>query len=308
MEKKIIKTPVLLIAFNRPDTTENVFQKIREAQPQKLYVAVDGARASKPGENKLVEKVRQIVNNVDWKCDVKYRFLDNNVGCGFGPASAISWAFETEEQLIILEDDCVPALPFFSYCETLLNEYKDDTRVWLISGRSHHASYPMFKKYDYIFTYWGHTWGWATWKRCWKHFDIEMTDFPIFMDEGGFRNIFNNSRIVKHFKKNYTTYYNDSKLKTHAWDFQWVYTRLKNRGLCIIPSKNLIHNIGSIGTHSTTVSRAHTLPKNEDYVLLNNPKFILPILDYEEMHFRMHLKPKKSLISRIVRKLVKMFK
>jgi hypothetical protein len=296
---KKICSPVLLIIFNRPETTLVVFNAIREAKPATLYISADAPRDGNTNDIFNCEKVRKIVRNVDWECEVHYRFLDKNLGCGFGPASAISWVFEREDRVIILEDDCVPAQTFFPYCDYLLEKYQNDQRIWLVSGRSHHAHYPFFEKNDYIFSFFGHTWGWATWKRCWKSFDIDMSDYSLFEKEGGFANVFCKGEIAKFYNDIYKSYYKDKQLSSHVWDYQWVYARLKNRGLCIVPSKNLIRNIGAVGTHSNCVSSVHLIEKCESYFIKSEPHFVLPIRDYEVMHFRKHINPTVHLAKKI---------
>jgi hypothetical protein len=300
-----LESPVLLVVFNRPDTTIQVFEAIRKFKVPKLYISADAPREGNLEDEIKCAEVRQIVQNVDWDCDVHYRFLEKNVGCGYGPSSAISWVLEKEDRVIILEDDCVPAQPFFTYCDYLLEKYKDDERVWLISGRSHHPQYHLFKKYDYIFSRFGHTWGWATWKRCWNNFDIDMSDLPLFLEENGFNNIFSNSKHSRYYSKKYFNLMQQKDLNTHAWDFQFGYIILKNSGLSIVPSNNLIHNIGSFGTHSSGESYAHKIPKNEEYQISSEPKFIMINKDYEDMHFKLHINPHQSIIKKIIRKVKK---
>ena len=156
----------MIIGFNRPDTTRQVFDAVRVAQPSTLYFAVDGSRPSKEGEKEKVQQVRDIIKRVDWPCEVHTLFREENVGCGFGPAGAITWAFENEDRMIVLEDDCVPSQSFFRFCNEMLERYKDDTRINIVSGRSHWHGSKFFDKYDYLFTRYAHTWGWATWKRA----------------------------------------------------------------------------------------------------------------------------------------------
>ena len=112
-----IKTAILFLVFNRPDTTTKVFQMIRQAKPPRLYIAADGPRKNKEGEEEKIAKVRAIVNNIDWPCEVKTLFRDKNLGCKKAISEAITWFFKNEDQGIILEDDCLPHLDFFSYCE-----------------------------------------------------------------------------------------------------------------------------------------------------------------------------------------------
>ena len=186
------KVPVLLITFNRPTTTERVFEAIKQYSPEKLYISSDGPRNSISDEVNTVKKIREyIIREINWECEVKTFFRDKNVGCGKGPSEAITWFFEHEEMGIILEDDCVPSLPFFFYCEYLLKKYEYDNRVWVISGRSNYPNKKFFKDNDYLFSNYIVTWGWATWKRCWKHFDINLNNnWAGFYQIGGFKNVF----------------------------------------------------------------------------------------------------------------------
>lgn len=179
-----IKAPVLLIGFNRADTMQQVFDAVKKAQPEKLYYAVDGPRKYK-NETDDVQAVRDITKQVDWPCELHTLFREDNVGCGRGPAEAITWAFNDEDRMIVLEDDCLPSESFFTFCDEMLERYKDDERVNIISGRSHWHGSHFFDKSDYIFTHYAHTWGWATWKRVWNEYDIRMRDFPDWLSVGG---------------------------------------------------------------------------------------------------------------------------
>lgn len=308
---QLTKAPVLLITFNRPENTRKVFEKIKQAKVKKLYIANDGPREGNVEDKKAREEIKKIIGSVDWDCDLHTNFQEKNLGCGWGPSTAISWAFENEDRLIILEDDCVPAMPFFDYCNYCLEKYKDDTRIWLISGRSHQQGSKFFRDKDYIFTHYGHSWGWATWKRCWQHFDMEMTDFPEFLKDGGAINVLSTKKQGKLYNKVMLRCYNDKKLHTHAWDFQFGYSILKNGGLCIVPSKNLIHNIGAIGTHSNSMSEFHKLEAAEDYKISKEPKFVITEREYEIMHFNNHIRkifgfiPLYKKVFRKIRKIIK---
>src|SRR4030042_6453503 len=132
-----LTTPVLFLIFNRPDTTEKVFDEIRKAKPKKLFVAADGPRQDKQGEKEKVGRARQIViDGIDWDCEIKTLFRDKNLGCKVAVSSAINWFFENEEMGIILEDDCLPHQSFFRFCGELLEKYKDDERIMVISGEN----------------------------------------------------------------------------------------------------------------------------------------------------------------------------
>jgi hypothetical protein len=291
-----MKAPILLVIFNRPDTTEKVFEAIRKAKPEKLYISADAPRNDNKEDEINCEKTRSICKKIDWKCDVHYRFLDNNLGCGYGPSTAISWAFENEECLIILEDDCVPSLPFFEYCNHCLKRYYHDYRVWLISGRCHHEDSIYFDKYDYIFSHYGHTWGWATWKRCWKYFDIDMKKWEVFKEQGAFLNSYLSIKEGVYFNKLFYKLIKEKKLASHAWDYQFILAGQMQGGLSITPSKNLIQNIGSIGTHSNGLLEVHRLLASEEYKIEKEPEFILANRKYDLMHFNTHINPKKNIV------------
>lgn len=299
-----IVSPVLLIGFNRPDTMQIVFEEVRKAQPQKLYFAVDNARNNKPGEDELVDQVKNIVRQVDWSCTVHTLFQEKNRGCGYGPAEAITWGFTNEDRLIVLEDDCVPSQSFFRFCDELLERYKDDERVNIISGRSHHGESSFFEGKDYVFTHYAHTWGWATWKRAWKSFDIRMNDYPLFLKEGGFNNILFTEEEASFFNNWLSRIHqNIDQECTHSWDAQWVYARLKNGGLGIVPARNLIQNIGELGTHSSGHHKAFELLSEELPSILRHPLYVIPCRDYDCMHFHNHIHVHHPLYKRIYNKI-----
>ena len=163
-----MKTPVLFLVFNRPDTTKQVFEAIRQAQPPRLYIASDGHRSDREGEWEKVKTVRDyVVNNIDWDCEVKTLFREKNLGCRIAVSTAISWFFENEEQGIILEDDCFPDQSFFPFCEELLWKYQDDKRIMMITGTNSLGTWKS-ELQSYHFSIYGSIWGWATWKRAWN--------------------------------------------------------------------------------------------------------------------------------------------
>ena len=312
---KVITAPVLIIAFNRPDMLQIVFEQVRRAKPKKLYFAVDGPRPERMDDVENCNKVKEIVKQVDWPCDVHTLFRTENVGCGRGPAEAISWAFENEDRLIILEDDCVAANSFFRFCEDMLERYKNDTRIWNISGRSHQHGCKYFDNQDYLFSSYAHTNGWATWKRCWEQMDMMMSDVPEFLAMGGYINTFFNEKYVKianeKLLKKYRTI---EKEVTHSWDSQWGYAKAKNGGLGIVPCKNLIHNIGIGGTHTNKPTKALLMEAEELPEMIRHPRFVLLNKGYEELHFNNHVKrgrgyytPTERFFLRVKKRIQRMF-
>lgn len=174
--------PVLFIVFARPEYAKVTFEAIKKAKPKNLYFYSNIARANNPDEIKRNTEVRSLINEVDWECDLKSFFRTDYVDSGISIASAISWAFESTDRLIIIEEDCVPALSFFDYCYELLERYKNDTRIWVISGNQYNEE-AVTTPHSYFFSKYGHSWGWATWKRCWREFDIKMKKYPLCLNK-----------------------------------------------------------------------------------------------------------------------------
>lgn len=234
-----MNTPVLFLIFNRPDLTEKVFSVIRQVQPKQLFIAADGPREDKLGEAVLCAETRKIVMNmINWDCEVHTLFREKNLGCKIAVSAAITWFFESVEEGIILEDDCLPSKTFFSFCEKLLNEYKDFDSVKHIGGSCFLNFTPNESFYFTIYT---HIWGWATWKRAWKDYDVNIEHWPLYKGKNEFKKIFNSKKEYLFWASNFDSVY--SKI-FDTWDFQWLFTAIKNNGLSIAPSKNLIKNIG----------------------------------------------------------------
>ncbi len=250
----MLNTPVLFLVFSRLDTTKQVFAKIREIQPKQLFIGADGARAGKEGEAEKVAAVREyILANIDWDCEVKTLFREQNLGCGVAPAEAITWFFENVEQGIILEDDCLPDLSFFTFCEELLNYYKDDEKIMHITGNNFQFGKKRGHE-SYYFSKYTHNWGWATWRRAWKHMDFDMATYPIFLAElEKYDYLFTSEKEKKYWLNEFSK---GNINKNHVWDLQWLYSVWKNDGVTICPNHNLVSNIG-FGIDAT-----HTMQSN----------------------------------------------
>lgn len=239
-----MNTPVLFLVFNRPDKTRQVFERIREARPTKLLVAADGPRAGRSGEAGLCEETRRVVlDGVDWPCEVKTLFRDRNLGCRLAVSGAISWFFEHVEEGIILEDDCLPDLSFFPFCKELLERYRDDDRIMMISGDN---LFPESEdKFSYHFTRFCLIWGWATWRRAWVKYDLNLQAWPALAKEPVFMDFLRTSarkRAVRLFNSIYQE-------GSSSWDYQWLFSCWVANGLSINPNVNLVTNIDPSGTH-----------------------------------------------------------
>ena len=172
--------PVLLIIFNRPEHTRRALAAIRRVRPRSLLVVADGPRSA--AEATLCARTRDVISEVDWDCTVLRSYSEKNLGCGIRVHTGIDWAFSQFEDLIVLEDDCIPDPSFFSFCEQLLEYYRDDERVMHISGNNFQPDQPS-TSYGYYFSKYTHAWGWATWRRAWKHFDWALEHWPELRNE-----------------------------------------------------------------------------------------------------------------------------
>lgn len=244
-----LTTPVLFLIFNRPDTTQKVFNAIRQAKPKLFFVAADGPREDKEGEKEKCEQVRKIVEQVDWGCEVKTLFRDNNLGCKIAISSAIDWFFENVEEGIVLEDDCLPCQSFFWFCEELLEKYKNDMRVWHITGRNNLGSY-LSSLYDYHFATGGSIWGWATWRSRWEYNNLSV---DIIEDKEASKKLKDFLCDTNVFKGHLGAMRAIKEEKVNTWDYQWGFSTKINNGLAIVPSINLVKNIGfgENATHTT---------------------------------------------------------
>ena len=259
-----MKTAVLFIVFNRPETTRQIFEAIRAARPPKLYVAADGFRVGKDGEQERCEEVRRIATNIDWPCELHTLFRDHNVGCKHGPAGAMDWFFQNEEDGIILEDDVLPLPSFFLFCDELLERYRHNEQVMMISG-----SNLITKRFRPIESYFfeRHTliWGWATWRRAWSQFDVGIQSWPTWKAERGLLKAVNGDPSIEASWANAFDAVHSGGLD--AWDYQWTYTCWRAGGFSALPEFNLTHNIG-FGTDAT-----HTL--------MQPPRFITESVPHE---------------------------
>lgn len=252
MEKNEFNTPILFIIFNRPDTTERVFEVIKKIKPKRLYIAADGPRSDRQGEAELCIKTRHIATAIDWPCEVKTRFLDKNIGCRNAVPEAISWFFSHEEKGIILEDDCLADPSFFYFCENLLDKYCNDQEIMMISGDNFQAN--EFKLKDdssYYFSKYANIWGWASWRRAWKNFSNNFKELDDKIMKQQIKKSFSEWKERRYWYGFYKKLKNGRRLG--SWDANWSLSLIYHGGISLVPNINMIQNIGfgSGATHST---------------------------------------------------------
>jgi len=243
---KFMRTPIAFFIFRRPDTTLRVFDAIRKARPKQLFVVADGGRDS--DEWKKCNEARTITEAVDWPCEVKRNYADKNLGCKIRVSSGLDWVFDNEEQAIILEDDTLPDQTFFPYAEELLERYKNDERIMHISGINFQRKNPKFLcEASYYFSHIPQIWGWASWRRAWKRYDVSIASWPEVKKSRLLFELFRDPAAADYWEYRFSEVYEkrNSTDPRETWDSQWAYACMVNRGLAINPNVNLVTNIGA---------------------------------------------------------------
>lgn len=242
-----LTTPVAFFTFNRLDTAMQVFEQIRKAQPEKLYLVSDGPRVNREGEDAKVEEVRRYIeDNIDWECEVHKNFAPSNMGCGRRMSSGIGWVFENEERAIFLEDDCVPQPTFFRYCQEMLDKYENNPEVMIISGNNQIAYLDTIDG-DYGFSHQANIWGWAAYRRTWADYDYDVASWPQNKKNPVWKKIYTlKARWV--LTAQYDTLYRHA---YDTWDYQVSYMMGLKQGYCVIPKVNQVSNAGFTGGEFT---------------------------------------------------------
>lgn len=304
MQTNALQAPVAFFVFRRPDTTRRVFEAIAKAQPTRLLLIADGPRPGRAGEAEACEEVRKIVTRVDWPCEVTTNFADRNLGCGERVISGLNWVFSLVEEAIILEDDCLPDLSFFPFCQELLERYRGDCRIASITGSNLGERY-LKTEYSYFFSQLGGIWGWATWKWQWQKFDRTLAEWPRLKRENMLSEVFDHPGAVSYWTRVFDGMHDGTGPDT--WDYQWFYTRLTNNSLNIIPRFNLVSNIGfgAEGTHTMEPDpRLTPFAKSIEFPL-QHPGSFLPLRSVDQHILELNLEPAGKRIAGRVRRVVR---
>ena len=269
-----MNTPILIVTFNRPDFLKKVILVLEKIKPKRIYFKIDGPRLGNKNDEEQILKIKKIINRIQWKCK-KFIFQSKkNLGSRDNPIKGINWLFSLEKKGIILEDDCIPDKSFFKYCEELLVKYENNKNVSMISGRNNLEKTNI--KSSYYFTF-GNTWGWATWRRAWRFNDVKLKNW-------------NNKKLKKNFYKNLKNYpiflqiLEDrcSKIKKNkinsAWDYQWFFSTISRNMIGIIPSVNLVRNLGfdERSTHTKSNKKLYSIKSHKiNFPLKHNNEFLI---------------------------------
>lgn len=298
---ELSESPVAIFIFNRPDATKKLVEAIQHLKIPLLFVVADGPRLDRTDDELFCAKAREIIDAVKWGCEVRRLYRPENLGCGLSPAQGLDWIFSQVDRCIILEDDCIPNPTFFQYCNELLEIYAADNRIMMISGNNYLLNKHCAAE-SYLFSIHTQTHGWATWRRAWAKYDFHMRDWPKVRSLAWLNHFLGDRGYAKFWQKNFDRAYyeSNSNLQCSFWDYQWIYACWKNNGLNIIPSVNLISNIGfgetathtfqsdsplaNLASHSIQFPLLHPPAIVRDYVadeVLGSTSF-----GYESMFFR----------------------
>ncbi|MFB6457184.1 glycosyltransferase family 2 protein [Chitinophaga sp. Hz27] len=236
-----MNTPVLILIFNRKAKSLELIRHLRAVKPSRLYISADGPRKDRPEEGAQCEATRSAtLEAIDWPCQVTTLFRDTNLGCGKAVSSAISWFFDQVEEGIILEDDCMPDPSFFNFCTKMLHFYRNDQYIMHINGSNFQFGQRRGTS-SYYYSRMPHIWGWATWRRAWKHYDFSLNKYRHLSTAGLSRTLLHDYKWIL-----------NGKLDT--WDIQWFLSVWFNKGWVIAPNVSMVRNIG-YDTESTHTQR-----------------------------------------------------
>lgn len=298
-KEKIETPPVAFMIFNRPDYAQNVFNEIRKARPKKLFVVADGPRT--PEEAVICKETRAIIDQVDWDCEVYKNYAEKNMGLKERISSGLNWFFDNVEAGIILEDDCLPHPSFFPFVAEMLEHYKDDERIMMVSGDNFLTD---FKSEDsYFFSRYFPIWGWATWRRAWKKYDITIPSWNKPQSKQMLKDMYPQKEyMVEHMTMIFDKAYQRT-LRT--WDVQWLYACIMSEGFCIMPQVNLISNIGLAGTHGSGDNQNLPVFNIFQNGPLRHPDSVIQKTDYDNAFYERNFwRPKQSIITRLRFKII----
>lgn len=303
-----MRTPIAFIIFNRPGNAEKVFETIRQAKPSKLFVIADGPRPDHPDDLEKCAATRAIIDRVDWDCEVFKNFADKNLGCGVRPATGINWVFENVEEAIILEDDCIPHPTFFSFCEELLEKYRFDQRVMHISGNNYWSE-KYRRDHSYVFSRYILSWGWATWKRAWQHYDFDMRSWSEIKQKNILKDLLVDQHVVNNWSR---TFQRIIDTNLDCWDYQWTLTCWLQSGFAVLPHVNLVSNIGfgADATHTNSAADCPQMnvPTEAVNFPLKHPKLIICDAQIDQFIQANVFDYHPKLLKRVKRKLHRMLK
>lgn len=287
-----IDVAVLLLFFTRSDTFQKVFDEVRKARPSQLFLYQDGPC----GERDMagIEACRQIVSdeNIDWECEVHRNYLTKNQGCDPSGFRSHQWAFSLADKVIVLEDDVVPSQSFFPFCKEMLDRYEYDERISMVCGFNTDEVTQDVEE-DYFFTSFMSIWGWASWRRVAERWDSEYT----FMREKQTLRQMRALAQQRNLRNTMLKMFHDHSQSGKEY-FETIYWAdlILNSGLCIMPTKNLVNNVGmtadsthfsaELQTMPRRLRRIFTMPRYDLEFPLKHPRYVIEDVAYMKRRYK----------------------
>lgn len=296
-----VRSAVAMFVFARPDTTARVLEAVRRARPRRLLVVADAARPGRPDEERRCEEVRALFSRIDWDCEVEREFAAANLGCRRRLSSGLDWVFSRVEEAIVLEDDCVPHPTFFPYCDALLERYRDEPRVMAVTGDNFQDGRRRGGG-SYYLSRFMHVWGWASWRRAWRHYDVTLADWPARRRTDALLRVLGDHRAARHWAGIFDRVRAG---KIDTWDYQWQYAIWVQDGLVATPNVNLVSNIGLEGTHTGGDHRFFEMPTAPMDLPPVPPAALAPDVDADRVVQALHETPLRIRVAALLHALLR---
>ncbi|GHV43966.1 hemolytic protein HlpA [Spirochaetia bacterium] len=304
---KMNKIPVVLIFYKR-NIVFQVLEEIKKYRPDTMFLIADGGKTSEEKINCKNLRIN-VESKIDWPCEINKIYSEDNYGCRINIPNGLNGVFKKVDKAIILEDDCVPSVDFFRFCEEMLERYKNDERIYTVSGSNFLSDKKYFGDSSYLFSGYAETWGWATWRRCWEKYDPDMNDWSIESCKEILSNMFLNEKEVNYFCKIFQGVFNKT-IDCDPWDYQWLYMSFKNKALSIVPNRNLITNngFGNDATHTIDITPFINLPQKPMNWPINEPKEVLRNNKFDKSYGNMVFFGEPNIIKKVVKKIYRILK
>ena len=303
----MVETPVLFITFVRPDYARQTWEGIKVVKPKTLYFYSNKGRVEKEGEVERNNEIRSYINEIDWDCDLHIFFREECVNVYDSLRGAIDWLFDNEERGIILEEDCVPTKAFFSFVDQMIEKFKEDKRVWCISGDNIIKQNPS--GYDYMFSHLHAMYGWASWRDRWRMVDWEHLYIKETIDEHIYYRLFKSKEQAKA-KEKALSNMEDMLYRTKCWDYIFGLCMDQYHALTVQPKEHLVKNIGVTGQHHTKAKvsqyNCEPNPSAEEYVIAKEPPFVFADFEHDYLTYCQLLR-KPSFFKRVKNRLSSLF-
>ena len=264
--------PIAYFIFNRPDCTKKSFSIIRDQKPKKLLIISDGPRSENLDDKKKCKECLEIVSQIDWPCDIKTNYSDINLGMKERNITGLNWAFSIEEELLILEDDNLPTNEFFKFVEEIVPIYRNNEKIFQITGVNWQDG--NFRgDGSYYFSKYNNLWGWVTWRRNWKKYDVKISAWPDYKKSDNWKKKCPNNIERYYWEKLFDEFYSK---EINSWAYAWLFSAFYNNRLTITPNVNLVKNVGlhGDGTHEFKNKNSLMKPYGKIKFPIIHPKYI----------------------------------